>query len=69
MRAYTVWVEIFEVFLIPRFSWVADDTKIIHVETARTVVPFYVTHEHNITPSRAMKGRPSFHKKSQAEQG
>ncbi len=25
-------VEHFEVFLISRFSWVADDTKIIHVE-------------------------------------
>ncbi len=30
--AYTVWVENFEVVLISRFSWVADDTKIIHVE-------------------------------------
>ncbi len=30
--AYTVRVEIFEVFLISHFSWVADDTKIIHVE-------------------------------------
>ncbi len=29
---YTVRVENFEVFLISRFSWVADDTKIIHVE-------------------------------------
>ncbi len=29
---YTVRVEHFEVFLISRFSWVADDTKIIHVE-------------------------------------
>ena len=28
----TVQVENFEVFLISRFSWVADDTKIIHVE-------------------------------------
>ncbi len=28
----TVLVENFEVFLISRFSWVADDTKIIHVE-------------------------------------
>ncbi len=28
----TVRVEIFEVFLILRFSWVADDTKIIHME-------------------------------------
>ncbi len=28
----TVRVENFEVFLISRFSWVADDTKIIHVE-------------------------------------
>ncbi len=28
----TVRVEIFEVFLISRFSWVADDTKIIHVK-------------------------------------
>ncbi len=28
----TVRVEIFEVFLITRFSWVADDMKIIHVE-------------------------------------
>ncbi len=25
-------LEHFEVFLISRFSWVADDTKIIHVE-------------------------------------
>ncbi len=25
-------VENFEVFLISRFSWVADDTKIIHME-------------------------------------
>ncbi len=30
---YTVRVEHFEVFLILRFSWVADDTKIIHVES------------------------------------
>ncbi len=30
--AYTVRVENFEVVLISRFSWVADDTKIIHVE-------------------------------------
>ncbi len=29
---YTVRVEIFEVFLISRFSWVAHHTKIIHVE-------------------------------------
>ena len=29
--ADTVRVEHFEVFLISRFSWVADDTKIIHV--------------------------------------
>ncbi len=29
---YTVRVEHFEVVLISRFSWVADDTKIIHVE-------------------------------------
>ena len=29
---HTVRVENFEVFLILRFSWVADDTKIIHVE-------------------------------------
>ncbi len=29
---YTVRVENFEVVLISRFSWVADDTKIIHVE-------------------------------------
>ncbi len=28
----TVRVENFEVVLISRFSWVADDTKIIHVE-------------------------------------
>ncbi len=28
----TVRVENFEVFLISRFSWVADATKIIHVE-------------------------------------
>ncbi len=28
----TVWVENFEVVLISRFSWVTDDTKIIHVE-------------------------------------
>ncbi len=28
---YTVRVENFEVFLISRFSWVADDTKIRHV--------------------------------------
>ncbi len=28
----TVRVENFEVFLISRFAWVADDTKIIHVE-------------------------------------
>ncbi len=28
----TVRVEHFEVVLISRFSWVADDTKIIHVE-------------------------------------
>ncbi len=26
------YIEIFEVFIISRFSWVADDTKIIHVE-------------------------------------
>ncbi len=36
-RAYMIWqgtvqVENFEVVLISRFSWVADDTKIIHVE-------------------------------------
>ncbi len=31
-RVATVRVENFEVFLISRFSWVADDTKIIHVE-------------------------------------
>ncbi len=31
-HACTVRVENFEVFLISRFSWVADDTKIIHVE-------------------------------------
>ncbi len=30
--AQTVRVENFEVFLISCFSWVADDTKIIHVE-------------------------------------
>ncbi len=29
---HTVRVENFEVVLISRFSWVADDTKIIHVE-------------------------------------
>ncbi len=29
---FTVRVENFEVFLISRFSWVADDTKIIHME-------------------------------------
>ncbi len=29
---YYVRVENFEVVLISRFSWVADDTKIIHVE-------------------------------------
>ncbi len=31
-QAYTVRVENFEVVLISCFSWVADDTKIIHVE-------------------------------------
>ncbi len=31
-RDFTVRVENFEVFLISRFLWVADDTKIIHVE-------------------------------------
>ena len=32
LQADTVRVEHFEVFLISRFSWVADDTKIIHME-------------------------------------
>ncbi len=32
MYMYTVRVENFEMVLISRFSWVADDTKIIHVE-------------------------------------
>ncbi len=39
----TVRVEIFEGGLISRFSWVADDTKIIHVEggiTTREI--FYI---------------------------
>ncbi len=31
-KLITVRVEIFEVFIISRFSWVADATKIIHVE-------------------------------------
>ncbi len=30
--SWTVRVEHFEVFLISRFSWVADDTKLIQVE-------------------------------------
>ncbi len=33
----TVQVEIFEVFLISCFSWVVDDTKIIHVEGGITI--------------------------------
>ncbi len=32
MKMTTVQVENFEVVLISRFSWVADDTKVIHVE-------------------------------------
>ncbi len=32
IKHHTVRVENFEVVLISRFSWVADDTKIIHVE-------------------------------------
>ncbi len=32
VHSHTVRVENFEVVLISRFSWVADDTKIIHVE-------------------------------------
>ncbi len=31
-KSTTVRVANFEVFLISRFSWVADDTKIIHME-------------------------------------
>ena len=37
----TVWVENFEVFLISRFSWVADNTKIIHVEGGITTCEIF----------------------------
>ncbi len=36
-NACTVRVENFEVFLISRFSWVADDTKIIHVKKVELI--------------------------------
>ncbi len=36
---YTVRVETFEVVLISRFSWVADDTKIIHVKGGGIIIP------------------------------
>ncbi len=37
----TVRVENFEVFLISRFSWVTDDTKIIHVEGGITTCEIF----------------------------
>ncbi len=41
----TVRVENFEVVLISRFSWVADDTKIIHVEGGINTREIFELHE------------------------